>query len=333
MSKRLKLMYLLLLSLLSVFFAEVISGSMMFPLFDLWGYIVVIPLYGLHTILLLKLVSINLKNRRVLFATLYLAGTLFGMYEAYITKVLFVGLTPDSVMLFQVPIIDFIVLVFFWHPIFSFIIPVLIFERLVTKSNYIYEGLPNRWKTILSKKYSIILFSIIVGFYSAFNGQLDTLFLSIISLGLPILIIFLFLYKKEKTQIYSFEEILPKKKGTIFGIVYLGLIYFGEGVLFKSEVLTLSNQVSIWISYIILGSLFYIAIIKNKRLPHEILEHKVINITSILIHSIIISISGTIFVLVFYFLGIRDIVVITIWISWIVIGIYIFIYSIISKKV
>jgi len=82
MSKGLKYTLLLLLSLTSVFFAEVIAGSSKFPLYDFWGIIVVIPLYGLHTIILLYIIKRYLKNRKVMFATLYFAGTIFGLYEA-----------------------------------------------------------------------------------------------------------------------------------------------------------------------------------------------------------------------------------------------------------
>ena len=57
MSRRLKFVLLLLLSLTSVFFAEVISGSTMLPLYEVWGWIAIIPLYGLHTIVLLYIIT------------------------------------------------------------------------------------------------------------------------------------------------------------------------------------------------------------------------------------------------------------------------------------
>ena len=44
-------LYWLILAALSTFCAEVFSGSDMFPFFSAWGLLVVVPLYGLHTIL------------------------------------------------------------------------------------------------------------------------------------------------------------------------------------------------------------------------------------------------------------------------------------------
>ena len=84
-SKKHQWLFWIILAALSTFFAEVFSGSDMFPFFHPWGLLVVVPLYGLHIILLSSLVYRAGKPR---FASLVFAGMLFGLYEAYLTKVL-----------------------------------------------------------------------------------------------------------------------------------------------------------------------------------------------------------------------------------------------------
>ena len=82
-----RLLFWLILGAFSVFFAEVTAGSSPFPWIDAWGLFVVLPLYGLHVLFLAWIVVP--RARRISLPTLFVAGALFGMYEAYITKVLF----------------------------------------------------------------------------------------------------------------------------------------------------------------------------------------------------------------------------------------------------
>jgi len=330
MTKKLKIVLLVLLSLISVFFAEVISGSMKYPLFDIWGYFVVIPLYGLHTIILLYIITKNLPNKKIMFSVLYFAGVLFGLYEAYLTKVLWVGLSEDAFILFNISIIDYMVLVFFWHPIFSFIIPALVFERVITNTNYLYQGLPKFIRNILEKKYGLFFVMIIIGFFSAFNGIFQTLTISELSLLIPILLILLWIYRKGINNKYSFYEILPSKKGIIMSSMYLSLIYIGLGLFFKPEILTIENQIPIWLSYLVFGYLFYGKLKRNKQEDESLEKQDGTNYKIILIYCFIIVFSGVMFVVLLWFLGIKDIMLITTWILWIITGVYMLIYSLLK---
>ena len=83
--RRVRWLFWVILTAFSVFFAEITIGSMMFPFMDPFGLLVTCPLYGLH---ILVLATIVLKRGRASFASLYFAGNLFGLYEAYITKAL-----------------------------------------------------------------------------------------------------------------------------------------------------------------------------------------------------------------------------------------------------
>lgn len=80
-----RLLFCIILGCLSCFFAEVVSGSYPYPFTTPWGLLSVFPLYTLHTLVLASLVY---RRGRPRFSTLYQAGCVFGMYEAYVTKVL-----------------------------------------------------------------------------------------------------------------------------------------------------------------------------------------------------------------------------------------------------
>ena len=85
-SRKDKIFFWLILSALSTFFAEVISGSFIFPFTTVWGWIGVIPLYGLH----LLVIGYWVFRGRPKLWLLFIGGVIFGLYEAYITKVLWI---------------------------------------------------------------------------------------------------------------------------------------------------------------------------------------------------------------------------------------------------
>ncbi|MGD0707788.1 MAG: hypothetical protein ABSA51_04985 [Anaerolineaceae bacterium] len=81
-----RLLFWLILGLFSTFFAEVVSASSPFVFFTAFGLIGTYPIYLLHTLVLGTLVI--RRGKVVSLQALYFAGGIFGLYEAYITKVL-----------------------------------------------------------------------------------------------------------------------------------------------------------------------------------------------------------------------------------------------------
>ena len=140
----------LILAALSTFFAEVFSGSDMFPFFSAWGLLVVVPLYGLHTILLGSLIYRADKPR---FPSLVFAGMIFGLYEAYLTKVLWAPPWGDPVIIAEFAPVETLVLVTWWHCWFSFIIPLLVAEKLLTNSTSLGRCLPGKLGDFLSPRH------------------------------------------------------------------------------------------------------------------------------------------------------------------------------------
>lgn len=332
MSKKMKFGLLLLLSLTSVYFAEVIAGSSKFPLYDLWGIFVVIPLYGLHAIVLLFIIKKYLGNRKVLFRTLYFAGILFGLYEAYLTKVLWVGLTPAPSMLFQIAWVDFIVLVFFWHPVMSFIIPALVFEGFMTKDSYLFNGLPKRLRKIIKSKVGIVIIFVLIGLFMSGNGINPTqVIASGILNALPIVLIYYLLRKKGVHQLYTLEEILPNKKEIGICIGILAVMYIVMGLFINGEVLNLYNQIAIWVLYIVFGLAFYMKLKGNKKVEENIYEKPDLNI-KMMIQSVLVIVVTCSIITAFYVYGVRDIMMVILWILWIEVGIILFVTNSVKKS-
>jgi len=126
-----KLPAIALASILSMFFAEVFSGASPLWFLSAWGILVTLPLYGGH---LLLLINLAMRCGRTSVSSLYLWGILFGLYEAWITKVLwagYIGATPGLGTFLGIGVQEFAVLALFWHPVFSFIIPILVYQLLV----------------------------------------------------------------------------------------------------------------------------------------------------------------------------------------------------------
>ena len=117
--------------MLSVFFSEVFAGSAPLWFVDSWGILMVFPLYSAHLIFFL---NVALRTKRTSVAHLYLFGVLIGLYESWITKVLWTGYpgaeAPMMGTFLGIAALEFSVLVFFWHPVFAFVMPILTFEAL-----------------------------------------------------------------------------------------------------------------------------------------------------------------------------------------------------------
>jgi hypothetical protein len=207
----------------------------------------------------------------------------------------------------------------------------LVFETFMTSSRTIFIGLPNRLKKLLTSKIGVASILIIIGFFSAFNGvSPDHLLLSMLGLGLPIVLLMFVLRRQDVHLTYELSDILPKRKGLIGIGMYLAGIYVFLTFFDRFEVITWSNQLIIWVCYLFAGSLLQVALKKNKNRTPLQPSSNPLSTLSVLYGGCIITISGVLFVFVFYTLGIRDVTVIITWILWNIIGITLVIYTVIQ---
>jgi len=329
MKKLSKAVFLLLLSLYSVFFAEIIAGSSNYPLFDLWGLFVVIPLYGFHVIILLTIIIRFQKGKVIPFRTMYFAGMLFALYEAYITKVLWIGFSDDPHIFLGIGLIEYLILVPFWHPIFSFIIPSALLERTLLKSSYIFDGLPNFMKHILNRKAGIISLFAIIGVFAAINGTFPILLLSMISMLVPMLLVIYLLKRRHLTNEYTLKDIMPRKQTfIIMCILLLGLYVFGT-LWIRFDAITLMNQIPIWISYLIFGPLFILSLSKEYDKVEQT-DHPPISYQQLLWYSVLMITSSSLITIVLPNERFYSMKILFGAIVWVLLGCLIFIFSLIS---
>lgn len=214
-----KFFSILLLGSLSMMFAEVFSGASTLWFLDPWGLIVAFPLYLAHAVFLF---SVAFIYKRTSLRQLYFFGMLFGLYEALITKVLWFGY-PDSTgpmvgYLFGIAWGEFLTLVFFWHPIMSFIVPVLVYELLsrdVLPGHHLF--LEKNWKTLL-----LVVILIVMGASFQSNGATYDVIRSVGSLGGSLLIVFvLHVLSKGKTL----QSLILGNKAMALVFAYLLVLY------------------------------------------------------------------------------------------------------------
>jgi hypothetical protein len=248
----------------SVILAEVVSYSSPFPFFDGWGLLVVFPLYTLHTLVLAWVVF---RAKRITFTTLFLAGAIFGLYEAYITKVLWAPTWGDTVWLVGgLSIVQTAVLVLYWHPLMAFIAPLMVSEGAFTVSPEALSSLPKFLHRLVSGRSAILpalAFAIFCGFTQGANSPSAAI--SLLS-GLASAIIYgaLALVWRRTThgRTYRLRELLPSKREAIFLGALLLINYLWQGLLIRPDAIprTLEPHLTVWGIYLFLGTLLVFTI-------------------------------------------------------------------------
>ena len=254
-----KFLFWIMAGIISTFFAEVVSGSTPYPFFTLAGWLIVFPVYALHTIVLATIV---LKYGKPTLYTLYPAGMIFGMYETYITKVVWGGADWGSSgpTIFGIYLIPFFLVVLFWHPFMSFIIPLTISESSLTKSRTMLSYLPNRIISLFTNqkkaKRWLIYGAVLFGLMGMFNLDTFTCLLSSLSSGFFVLLSIL-LWRKY-IKIRRIKDYLPGKLGFSIALVLLLSYYLFSTFTFKPEFLPpASVQAFTFMIYLCLFLLFW----------------------------------------------------------------------------
>jgi len=224
-------LFWVILAAFSTFFAEVFSGSDMFPFFHSWGLLVVVPLYGLHIILLASLVYRAPQPR---FASLVFAGMIFGLYEAYLTKVLWAPPWGDPVIIAGFAPVETLVLVFWWHAWFSFIIPLLVAEKLLTESTSLGRCFPGKIGKFFNSWWGLASVMIFGGLFQSINSpSLGESLLSGLSTS-AVLVVLVLIWKRVTMQkSYSLAELLPNRRQFNWLLIPTGLMYLAMGILLR----------------------------------------------------------------------------------------------------
>jgi hypothetical protein len=263
-----KAAFWLLMGMISVVFVEVPAGSTMFPFFTGWGVLVVLPLYLLHTVFLAAIVFHFGRPR---FWMLFAAGMLFGMYEAYITKVVWTSFIPTGppLRLGGVAAFETLILVLFIHPVLAFIVPLFMTELMLTRSRELEEGLPPAVRTALHRHGRRWLLGLMafLGLMQFVNSpSVRHSFLSgagnclVIALGV-------YWWRRSGGDRFTLRELLPSLKGTLRFEVALLVFYVFWGTAIKPESLpgVLDGQLTVWGLYAVLFVIFGAALRRSRE--------------------------------------------------------------------
>jgi hypothetical protein len=247
----------LLVALLSAFFAEVTSGNEPWVFFREITWRVTVPVYGLHTLVLAALIW---WRRRPNFACLFLAGALFGLYEAYMTKVLWTGWTPDDVekvsKLGGVAVVETLVLVLFWHPWLAFIIPLAAAERLCCRSADVAAAFGRRTRSVLSRRGAPAAAGLVLGVFGGAHPNIASTWHALGSaagstlLVLAALSIWLFALRGDR---YRIRQLLPKPWEWLLLAAGLAGMYWYLTVVFGPDrIPDWGPQATVWGMYVVL---------------------------------------------------------------------------------
>jgi hypothetical protein len=246
--KKHQYLFWIILAAFSTFFAEVFSGSDMFPFFNAWGILVVVPLYGLHIILLASLVYRADKPR---FSSLIYAGMIFGLYEAYLTKVLWAPPWGDPLIIAGFAPVETIVLVFWWHAWFSFIIPLLVAEKLLTGSTDLARSFPGKIGNFLNSWWGLAAVMTFGGLFQSINSpDVGASLLSGISTTTVLVALVLVWKRITKNKTYTMAALLPDRKQFKWLLIPAGIMYLAMGILIRPDWYPeFIGHLMIWILY------------------------------------------------------------------------------------
>lgn len=263
-----KLAFWLLAGMLSVVCVEVPAGSTMFPFFTVWGLLVVWPLYLLHSVFLAGVVF---RFGKPGFWPLYAAGMLYGMYEAYITKVVWVSFRPEGpfVTAGGIALFETIILVLFLHPLLAFVVPLLLTELLLTRSAEVFQGLPRWLQFSISKRPLIWACSLMAMFgLMQFVNSPSVLHSLLSGLGNGVVVgVAVVWWRRSEGAAYSLRELLPGRKGLKFlgGVLLAWYVFWGIAIKPQSIPAVVPGQLTVWFIYAGLVFIFYRALKRSKE--------------------------------------------------------------------
>lgn len=266
-----RLVLFLLTAVLTIFFGEGLIGSSLLWFANVWSLLVVLPLYFAHFLLL---VNIAIRFRRTSLSHLYLLGILMALYEAWITKVLWTGYPGQEAIVgvyFGLALFEFLTLVLFYHPIFSFIIPLLVLQFILFhETNDPNLLLPNHLKIFQKSWHKTLFVLVFLVFYPAsFLGALfsSVIYLSsvtvLVSWGLIFLFVFLLQRSMSKTGTnFSIYNLQMRRKGFIITISFLVVLYIVTFLTISPELIPTTP-----LPYLVILLTYGIVILLLHRLP------------------------------------------------------------------
>lgn len=223
-----KIIPFLLIWNISMLFAEVFSWASQMRFIDLWAILIAFLLYLFHTTFLLWIAYSRFK---IWFTWLYFLWVIFWLYESWVTKVLWAWYMdqawPWMWTLLGLSMPEFPILVFLWHPIMSFILPIFVFQIITNNVLDIHT------KYLIKSKIKTSIIVISLFFVSTFllNWNQFNLLSANISLIWTIWIISLLsLFNNSNIDIFKFT-----KFNFWWQLIYILLLYIVTFIVFLPD--------------------------------------------------------------------------------------------------
>lgn len=207
---------------------------------DAWGLLYVLPLYGLHLLVLARIV---LAAPRPMLPLLYVAGALLGLYEAWITKVLWSPTwgPTDGAVAGGLHVLQSAVLVLFVHPVLAFIAPLVIAETHLVGESGIVAGMPPRLAAALRSPRTVLWCAVVVTLVLAAHhaavpgGPLVVAASAALNSAVVAVLVWWWRRRYAARPLPSLAAILPGRVATGWLAVALGALYLGSAVFVRPE--------------------------------------------------------------------------------------------------
>lgn len=251
----------LLLAVLSVAITEVTAASSPYAFINPVESLFLLTFYGSH---LLILAWLTFRRAWPSLPTLWFAGVLFGLYEFYITKVLWSPPWGDAISLAHVDVISLVVLAFFWHPFLAFILPLAIGEAVGSSTAWVRSQLPT-WLTSPRRRGAMIAAAVAAVTFGTLTGSPMITFLSASSAGLAVAAS-LWWWRRDPHRIeWTLRDLLPDDRqasgiGLLLAIQYLLFIPTWR----PEAIPPLLGHVVVWLLYAGFGFLLGAALRRSR---------------------------------------------------------------------
>ena len=224
----------LFIGLIAFTCTEIFSGASAGPrLYHPWPFLVTFWLYFAH---LFFFASLAYYTQRTSLRSLYLWGCLFGLYEAWVTKVIWFGYPGETALdypdgcsmggVYGFCINESLGMVFFWHPIFGFLFPITIASMFEPRLRNSFQGLA--WFKSGTRVEQFMIFYIVFT-AGAIMGWNSGSLIMVIATWIPILLGLWLGYRYLVPKWHLMEQpeqlLVLGRKGLAIAGIYLAVLY------------------------------------------------------------------------------------------------------------